>query len=216
MKFCSRRMWRVRKQGRKTNKRSSKSTLCVNVSSNTVPCAKLGYPLIIAKSQRGSECGKVLDLPVSNALKAAQETSSKRRKKEATVQESIVRLKGSQVKCTQADRVDAQTGGLQPWPTVPPSLRPSAAKSPQNFKAAPTATTALTPQRRRQIVESRDPISRHHVTGNRGNRFNLQRQTAERRWRQWVVAHGLGGWRKTQVREGPIDSAHPRLNLNHI
>lgn len=210
MKFCNRRMWLVRKQGSKTNNRSSKSTLCalLNISSRAQNFGLANN----RKTSSGQRGGKVLDLPVSNALRAAQEASPMRRKEEATVQESIAWLKGSQVKCTQADRVDAQTGGLQRWPSV----RPSAVKSPLNFKAAPTATTALTPQRRRQIVESRDPISRHHVTGNRGNRFNLQRQTAERRRRQWVVMHGLGGWRKTQVREGPIELVYPRLNFNQI
>lgn len=172
------------------------------------PVRKTLDALIIAKTFSRQRGGKVLDLPVSNTLRAAQETSPTRRKEEATVQESIVWLKGSQVKCIQADRVDVQTGGLQRWPT---GL--SAVKSPPKFKAAPTATTALTPQRRGQIVESRDPISRHHVTGNRGNRFNLQRHTAEKRRRQWVVMHGLGGWRKTQVRGWP---RVPYLNFNQI
>lgn len=95
------------------------------------------------------------------------------------------------MKCTLADAVDARTGGQQ---------RPSATaavKSPPNFKAAPTATTTLTPQRRRQIVESRDPISRHHVTGNRGNRFNLQRQT-EREEEEETVGGDAWGWRVAQ------------------
>lgn len=101
--------------------------------------------------------------------------------------------------------------------SVRPSVRPpatAAVKSPPNFKPAPTATTALTPQRRRQIVVSRDPISRHHVTGNRGNRFNLQRQTEERRRRQWVVMHGVGGWRNRQVRERPTELVRPPFNLS--
>lgn len=81
------------------------------------------------------------------------------------------------------------------------SVRPSATaavKSPPNFKAAPTATTTLTPHRRGQIVESRDPISRHHVTGNRGNRFNLQRQTEREEEEEETVGGDAWGWRVAQ------------------
>lgn len=76
-----------------------------------------------ASKQRG---GKVWNLPVSNALRAAQETSPMRRNEEATVQETMVRLKGSQVERTQEEIVDAQTGGCSAdRPPVRPSVRPS-------------------------------------------------------------------------------------------
>lgn len=72
---------------------------------------------------------------MSNALRAAQEASPKTSKEETTVQESIVWLKGSQVKRTQADRVDAQrrAAALTDRPTDPPSVRPSVCrqKSPE-------------------------------------------------------------------------------------
>lgn len=51
-----------------------------------------------------------------------------------------------------------QTGGLLDSLTVRVRARVAVKKS-LNFKAGLTATTTLTPHRREQIVESRDPIS---------------------------------------------------------
>lgn len=157
--------------GKKINwKINLKSTLCAckNISSTTLPCAKTPDTQSVFKAAR---------------RKSLEPTGIKRTESRARNKPNEEEWRGD---CPGIHGVikglsgGAHPGGdsrcadwrLQRWPSarppLRPSVRPSAVKSPPNFKAAPTATTALTPQRRRQIVEGRDPISKHHVTGNRG------------------------------------------------